>query len=55
MRLPGNNAEKNEDLARNWRKFYSERIRYNEGDDVKDDDVAATSHHLGTLKTHQEF
>jgi len=54
LRLLGNDAEKNEDLARDWRKLYHESIRY-EGDDVKEDDVAATSHHLGAVKTPKEF
>jgi len=54
-RLPGKNAEKNEDLRRDWRKLYNERVRYYEGEDVKEDDVAATSHHLAAVKTRQEF
>jgi len=55
LRLPGNNAEKNEDLARDRRKFYNERVVYYEDDDVEEDDVAATSHHLGARKTPKEF
>jgi len=55
LRLPRNGAEKNEDLARNWRKLWHKNIRYNEGDEVKEDDVAATSHHLGAMKTPKEF
>jgi hypothetical protein len=50
LRLPGNNAEKNEDLARDRRKFYSERVVY-----YADDDVAATSHLLDSRKTLKEF